>query len=131
MSKKAKTVIGHRGVEDGVRDGFHGGAHGAHDLGVLPDRAGESAVPDWRVRAACRGVELNLFFGPLRESAAAKMRRILAAKRVCAQCPVREPCLEFALAQREEFGVWGGMTEGERRQLLAKRPKRRRATRHR
>lgn len=107
-------------MTEGVKAPFDARHAGSH-LGVLPDRAGESAVVDWRTRAACRGTELNLFFGPLRESAAARLRRLVAAKRVCADCPVRGPCLEFALAHREAFGVWGGMTETERRQVLARR----------
>lgn len=98
--------------------------HGAPDLGVLPDRAGEPAKPDWRGRAACRGVELSLFFGAHRESVAARMRRVASAKRICAVCPVRRPCLEFAQAHREEFGIWGGLTETERRQARGRGGKR-------
>ena len=39
------------------------------------------------------------------------------AKRVCATCEVREECLEYALANDERFGIWGGMSERERRKL--------------
>lgn len=88
-----------------------------HDLGVPPDRAGEAARPDWRSRAACRGTELSLFFGSLREPANARRARLAAAKQICAVCPVRDPCLAFALRHHEEFGVWGGLTETERRRL--------------
>jgi len=46
-----------------------------------------------------------------------------AAKEVCARCPVREACLEFALASRERDGVWGGATERERRRMIRHRRK--------
>jgi WhiB family redox-sensing transcriptional regulator len=43
------------------------------------------------------------------------------ARRICAGCPVQEPCLEYALAQRIEHGVWGGCSERERRRILKRR----------
>ena len=43
------------------------------------------------------------------------------AKDICAECPVREPCLEYALTVREKHGVWGGRTERERRRLIRQR----------
>jgi WhiB family redox-sensing transcriptional regulator len=45
------------------------------------------------------------------------------AKAVCADCTVRQPCLEFALGEAERFGIWGGLTSQERRSLAAKRRK--------
>ena len=45
------------------------------------------------------------------------------AKAICAQCPVREACLEYALATRERDGVWGGATERERRRMIRQRRK--------
>ncbi len=44
-----------------------------------------------------------------------------AAKRVCASCPVQEQCLEYALRNDERFGVWGGLSERERRRLKRER----------
>jgi WhiB family redox-sensing transcriptional regulator len=44
-----------------------------------------------------------------------------AAKAVCAECPVRDQCLEWAIATRQEEGIWGGMTDGERRRLRRRR----------
>lgn len=41
-----------------------------------------------------------------------------AARRLCAECAVKEPCLEYALAQRIDHGVWGGTSERERRRIL-------------
>lgn len=70
----------------------------------------------WRQSAACRGVDPEIFYPDSEEEAE-------AAKSVCGQCDVRETCLEFALANREREGVWGGATERERRRLLRQRRK--------
>ena len=43
------------------------------------------------------------------------------ARRVCSACPVQEPCLEFALTERIDHGVWGGASERERRKILRRR----------
>jgi WhiB family redox-sensing transcriptional regulator len=43
------------------------------------------------------------------------------ARRICAECPVKEPCLEYALAYRIDHGVWGGCSERERRRILKRR----------
>ena len=43
------------------------------------------------------------------------------ARRICAACPVKEPCLEYALAERIDHGVWGGASERERRRILRRR----------
>jgi WhiB family redox-sensing transcriptional regulator len=65
---------------------------------------------DWRLEAVCAEVDPELFF-PERGD------RALAAKRICAGCPVRVECLSFALAINEPRGVWGGIAAGERRLL--------------
>ena len=44
-----------------------------------------------------------------------------AARRICGTCPVQEPCLEYALAERVDHGVWGGASERERRRILKRR----------
>ena len=64
----------------------------------------------WRDEAACRDADPELFFPPERggEAQAGK------AKAICAGCPVRTPCLEYAVRHGERFGVWGGTAEGER-----------------
>lgn len=43
------------------------------------------------------------------------------ARRICADCPTKEPCLEYALMQRIDHGVWGGCSERERRRILKRR----------
>jgi WhiB family transcriptional regulator, redox-sensing transcriptional regulator len=68
----------------------------------------------WRQLAACKGVDPEVFHPSEEEDPA-------PAKAVCAECPVREACLEHALAVREKHGVWGGLTERERRRVLRQR----------
>ena len=70
----------------------------------------------WRQRSACRGVDPDIFYPATDEEAG-------EAKAICEQCPVREPCLEYALANRERDGVWGGATERERRRIVRQRRK--------
>ena len=70
----------------------------------------------WRNRAACRGVDPDVFYPVSDEETE-------VAKAICAQCPVREACLEYALANRERDGVWGGATERERRRMIRQRRK--------
>ena len=67
---------------------------------------------DWTMRAKCRGMEDALF------PEASDQKR---ARLVCSGCPVRYECLAEALDNRIEWGVWGGMTERERRLLLRQR----------
>ncbi len=71
-------------------------------------------IADWTVDAACKGTDPDEFFVP----GVAQNR----AKVICRGCPVRTECLADALENRIEFGVWGGMTERERRALLRRRP---------
>ena len=77
---------------------------------------------DWREAAACRGADVDTFFPVTEEDAG-------AARAICATCPVREPCLEFALAVRQLEGVWGGLTDTERRRLRRRRQAQARAGR--
>jgi len=77
---------------------------------------------DWQTEAACRGADANLFFSPThQETKEEKHAREAQAKSVCASCPVREQCLSFALATREPHGIWGGLNEIERKQVMARR----------
>jgi WhiB family transcriptional regulator, redox-sensing transcriptional regulator len=66
----------------------------------------------WRDDAACKGIDPDLFH-PERGDMAA----IAAAKAVCAGCEVRVACLEYAIQASERYGVWGGLSERERRRL--------------
>jgi len=71
-------------------------------------------IDDWSAQAACRATDPDALF----VQGAAQNR----AKALCLGCPVRTECLADALDNRIEFGVWGGMTERERRALLRQRP---------
>lgn len=76
----------------------------------------------WQYRAACRGPHSAIFFPPARlERRPDKRRREQRAKEICAECPVRLDCLNYAVRIREQHGIWGGLTEKERRVLLAER----------
>jgi WhiB family transcriptional regulator, redox-sensing transcriptional regulator len=74
------------------------------DLIISPDQTG------WKRQANCMGVDPDLFF-PERGSSTRE------AKEVCRGCVVRDDCLEFAIANGEKFGIWGGMSERERRRV--------------
>lgn len=77
----------------------------------------------WQFEAECCGEDTALFFAPhYFEKRAEKDAREAKAKVLCARCPVREPCLVYALRIREPHGVWGGLNETERRQVLRQRP---------
>jgi WhiB family redox-sensing transcriptional regulator len=71
---------------------------------------------NWRLRSACRGLDPDIFYPSSDEEAE-------EAKGICADCPVQQVCLEFALTHRERDGVWGGLTERERRRALRQRRK--------
>ncbi|MFC1400588.1 MULTISPECIES: WhiB family transcriptional regulator [Streptacidiphilus] len=75
---------------------------------------------DWQLSAACRGVDSSLFFHPEGERGAARSSREQSAKEVCSRCPVRTECATHALAVREPYGVWGGLTEDDREELLGR-----------
>ena len=70
----------------------------------------------WRQSAACQGIDPDVFY-PADDDPADD------AKAICNVCPVRTPCLEWALATREKEGVWGGATERERRRIIRQRRK--------
>ncbi|WP_037608916.1 WhiB family transcriptional regulator [Streptacidiphilus rugosus] len=78
-------------------------------------------VWSWQDRAACVGLDAPLFSHPAGEHGLSWQAREDAAKRVCAGCPVLEPCRAYALASREPYGVWGGLSAVERRVLLRAR----------
>jgi WhiB family transcriptional regulator, redox-sensing transcriptional regulator len=70
---------------------------------------------DWRHRAACRDVDPELFF-PIGNTGPALLQ-IEEAKQVCRRCDVAEACLQWALESSQDAGVWGGLSEDERRAL--------------
>ena len=80
------------------------------DIRLLLEDPAADETPEWQERALCAQTDPEAFFpekgGSTRE-----------AKRICAGCEVRAECLEYALAQDERFGIWGGLSERERRRL--------------
>lgn len=79
---------------------------------IDPSRLDTSFFDD----AACRDADTSVFF-PASDADAGP------AKEICAACPVREECLEFALETRPSDGVWGGLTPIERHRLIRRRQK--------
>jgi WhiB family redox-sensing transcriptional regulator len=71
----------------------------------------------WRRWSACQGLDPVIFFPSTDEEAE-------EAKAICEGCLVRDECLEYALANREHDGVWGGATERERRRIIRRRRRR-------
>ena len=71
---------------------------------------------EWMAEGRCRAVPPSVFFP-------SDGLGVQSAQRICADCPVADACLEYALDNRIDHGVWGGRSERERRRLLrARRP---------
>jgi WhiB family redox-sensing transcriptional regulator len=82
--------------------------------------ASQTGDKRWQEHANCLGVDPDLFF-PERGASTRE------AKSVCASCEVKADCLEYALVNGEKFGIWGGLSERERRRLRRQRALARRA----
>jgi len=80
-------------------------------------------VMDWRHRAACRDEDPELFF-PIGNTGPALLQ-IEDAKAVCRRCPVTASCLTWAIESGQDAGVWGGMSEDERRAIKRRTARRR------
>jgi WhiB family redox-sensing transcriptional regulator len=87
--------------ERGMLDDLKSVIAGGHDL-------------EWQDHANCKGANADLFF-PERGASTR------AAKAICRECLVRDECLEFAITTGEKFGIWGGMSERERRRVRRER----------
>ena len=109
-------MLGSVGSEPHTNTGpSQGGVIGRPQLSVVPDQAGAFGDPElddeqWQERALCAQTDPEAFFpekgGSTRE-----------AKRICLGCEVKDRCLDYALAHDERFGIWGGLSERERRRL--------------
>lgn len=76
----------------------------------------------WQSKAACRGPQAVAFFPPSRaERRDDRLAREARAKDICSGCRVRSECLGYAIRIREPHGIWGGMNEMERKQILDRR----------
>jgi WhiB family redox-sensing transcriptional regulator len=79
-------------------------------------------MESWQVKAACRGPQAVMFFPPSHtERKDEKATREARAKVICSECHVRGDCLDYAMRIREPHGIWGGLNEVERKQLLERR----------
>jgi len=74
----------------------------------------EYEIAEWMQKGSCAHQPPGTFFP-------SDGVGVEVARRICATCPVKEPCLEYALAHRIEHGVWGGCSERERRRILRRR----------
>lgn len=90
---------------------------------LSPECRRKRAIMDWRHNAACLGENTELFF-PVGTTGPA-IDQIERAKGMCRRCPVAVPCLEWALATGQDAGIWGGLSEDERRTLRRSRQRRR------
>jgi len=72
--------------------------------------------PEWMAQARCIEVDTEIFFPDKGDMTSAN-----AARRVCNGCEVKQQCLEYALDNREVYGIWGGTNERDRRPLLKAR----------
>ena len=74
---------------------------------------------DWQADGLCRGNQAHLFFPPSTiERKDERERRETKARAICAVCPVRRECTDYAMEIREPYGIWGGLNESERKELL-------------
>ena len=80
----------------------------------MHDTSNQTETKGWQDFANCLGVDPDLFF-PERGASTRE------AKEVCKGCVVRDDCLEYALANGEKFGIWGGLSERERRRIRRQR----------
>lgn len=107
----AMGSIPHTNMEPATEGGIEMG--GRPHLSLVPERfepEPEPADDQWQERALCAQTDPEAFFpekgGSTRE-----------AKRICLGCEVKDACLEYALANDERFGIWGGLSERERRRI--------------
>jgi WhiB family redox-sensing transcriptional regulator len=82
-------------------------------------RTRQAVNNDWQTQGACRPHSPELFF-PVGQNALAQAQE-RRAKAVCHACPVRQACLDWALTTGQDAGVWGGLSQADRRELLAQR----------
>lgn len=77
---------------------------------------------EWKLAAACRGQDPELWYPSVRGRARRRYnRQVLAAQRICLECPVIGECLQYALATDSRHGIWGGATELDRARLQGRK----------
>ena len=85
-----------------------------YEPAMCQDPGAESQAAEWITRRKCSGIDPNVFFP--NDGAG-----VIAAQQVCAGCPVKDPCRDYALANKITYGVWGGTSERQRRRILRDR----------
>jgi WhiB family transcriptional regulator, redox-sensing transcriptional regulator len=115
----ARFYRGHTGE---VGAGARRAVKGVADIRRLPVPVTD--IWDWQIRGACRGMDSGFFFHPEGERGPARANREARAKEVCRACPVIEECRRHALAVHEPYGVWGGLSEAERDEIIRGRTRR-------
>lgn len=73
---------------------------------------------NWQDKAACSAIDVAVFYY---DTWTERLDELNQIRRVCAECPVRAQCLEYALDTDDKYGVWGGLTPRERRQVKRER----------
>ena len=76
---------------------------------------------DWQLQGLCRELPTEMFFHPEGERDPRRRNREMAAKAVCNTCRVLAQCRAHALAVREPYGIWGGLSEEEREAIIGRR----------
>lgn len=87
----------------------------------LPEPVAE--IWEWQRHGNCRNMDSAVFFHPDGERGLARENRVARAKKICQSCPVLVECRQYALSAQEPFGVWGGLDESERREIITHRRK--------
>ena len=86
---------------------------------MVARRDAEDDDLSWQHTAACRGETASSFYPPIHfERKELRLARERVAKSICNQCLVRQECLAYAMRTAEPHGIWGGLNELERRQLV-------------
>jgi WhiB family redox-sensing transcriptional regulator len=75
---------------------------------------------EWQYQGLCMNMDSEVFFSPEAERGAKRINREEAAKALCRKCPVIERCREHALLAQEPYGVWGGLSESERAEMVGR-----------
>jgi len=122
-SRRSKCVVSRVDIERGAHPRQRPWVPAISEQ-VLPRPTTEAW--SWLLKARCRGSMADVFFAADGERPDAARRRQQQAISFCAGCEVVEECRDYALTYQEPWGVWGGLSESERRQILDNRGSRRR-----
>jgi len=85
---------------------------------AAPSIVRDAEAWSWQLSARCRGADPSMFFHADGERGSSRRQRECKAKRFCVQCPVIVQCRDYSLRFQEQYGIWGGLTEGERLEMF-------------